>query len=62
MSVDDMLPEMHKDVIALYTYGKIMISWRNSDDSWLLEKLYGPVTHWMPLPALPERENSGDNI
>lgn len=61
VSVDDMLPEMHKDVLALYTYGKIIISWRNSDDSWPLEKLYGPVTHWMPLPGLPERETSGGN-
>ena len=59
VSVDDMLPEMHKNVLALYTYGKIMISWRNSDDSWLLEKLYGPVTHWMPLPAPPERTEQG---
>ncbi len=62
VSVDDMLPEMHKDVLALYTYGKIIISWRNSDDSWPLEKLYGPVTHWMLLPGLPERETSGGNI
>ena len=61
VSVDDMLPEMHKDVLALYTYGKIIISWRNSDDSWPLEKLYGPVTHWMLLPGLPERETSGGN-
>ena len=30
VSVDDMLPEMHKDVLALYTYGKIIISWRAS--------------------------------
>ena len=55
VSVEERLPEMHKDVLALYTYGKIMISWRNSDDLWLLEKLYGPVTHWMPLPAPPDR-------
>ena len=33
------------------------VAWRHIDDGeWTSYSVLGNVTHWMPLPALPEQE------
>lgn len=55
ISVKDVKPEFHKNVLLRYADGAIGIDCRYCwEREFLLEKLYGPVTHWMPLPAQPK--------
>lgn len=55
VSVEERLPEHLKDVIALYRNGRIDIDWVDSSGDFKFGSLFDGVTHWMPLPAPPDR-------
>ena len=55
VSVEERLPEHLKDVIALYGNGKIDIDWVDSSGDFKFGSLFDGVTHWMLLPAPPDR-------
>lgn len=55
VSVEERLPEHMKDVIVLYGGGEIDIDWVDSLGDFRFDNLFGRVTHWMPLPAPPDR-------
>ena len=52
---NERLPEWKVDVLVLYDSGKIDINWADSVGEFMYENIYGRVTHWMPLPAPPDR-------
>lgn len=56
VSVEDRLPEGEKCVI---TDGMLVAI--DSGKGARRRALRGFITHWMPLPGLPERETSGGN-
>ena len=56
VSVEERLPEHLKDVLALYGNGRIDIDWVDSSGNFKFGSLFDGVTHWMPLPAPPEKE------
>lgn len=58
VSVEERLPEHLKDVIALYGNGKIDIDWVDSSGDFKFGSLFDGVTHWMPLPAPPDKDNN----
>ena len=53
--VEERLPEHLKDVLALYGNGKIDIDWVDSSGNFKFGSLFDGVTHWMLLPAPPDR-------
>ena len=55
VSVEERLPERLKDVIALYGNGRIDIDWVDGSGDFKFGSLFDGVTHWMPLPAPPDR-------
>ena len=55
LRVEERLPEHLKDVLALYGNGKIDIDWVDSSGDFKFGSLFDGVTHWMPLPAPPDR-------
>lgn len=56
IDVKDRLPERYETVIVHYGNGKIKLDWQDVSGHFLLDGLYGGVTHWMPLPEGPEGE------
>ena len=58
VSVEERLPEHLKDVLALYGNGKIDIDWVDSSGDFKFGSLFDGVTHWMPLPAPPDKEQT----
>lgn len=58
ISVKDRRPEPSEDVIVHYERGRIAIGVMYYDGEFCFEGLYGAVTHWMPIPAPPEKEGS----
>lgn len=58
ISVEERLPEHLKDVLALYGNGKIDIDWVDSSGNFKFGSLFDGVTHWMPLPAPPDKEQT----
>lgn len=54
ISTKDSLPPLHQDVLLHYLDGHIFIGCRFRF-GFLYEKLFGVVTHWMPLPAPPTK-------
>lgn len=54
ISVKDKLPGPLEDVLVCYTCGKVTCGYKHYSGDWSLEGLYGPVTHWMPLPEPPK--------
>lgn len=60
ISVKDDLPEPLEDVLVCYTCGKVACNYTNYSGGWLFEVLYGPVTHWMPLPEPPKEVRNHD--
>lgn len=62
ISVKARLPEPCKNVLVLYDVdtdidirSKVDISYREEGKTrFEFEDIYGPATHWMPLPDLPE--------
>ena len=59
ISVEDELPKNLDDVLIHYADGRIEVGCRYSD-GWLMERSWGPVTHWMPLPEPPKEINNHD--
>ena len=54
ISVDERLPEMHKDVLC-FNGRSVGIDFICSDGTWCEEVNHViPVTHWMPLPEAPK--------
>lgn len=63
ISVEERLPEYMENVIVFFSginraegsvLPRIDTSCRTYHLGFLLENIYGPVTHWMPLPEPPE--------
>ncbi len=48
------LPPKREDVLVRYGNGYIGIDWSDSTRCFMFDRLYGRVTHWMPLPEMPE--------
>ena len=55
VSVNTRLPEKRKDVLVHYGNGRIGIDWIDSTQCFVFDELYGRVTHWLPIPELPDR-------
>ena len=55
VSVEDRLPEKRKDVLVHYGNGRIGMDWIDSTQCFVFDELYGRVTHWLPIPELPDR-------
>lgn len=57
--VEERLPEV--DLEVLVTWGKTAeVAWRRlHNDDWVAFAPLGKVTHWMPLPQMPEKEVQG---
>lgn len=60
ISVKDRLPRLWMEVLLCHTDGTIVIGNRRGW-GFMFEDIYGPVTHWMLLPAPPagRREEHG---
>jgi hypothetical protein len=56
ISVRAMRPRRGKRVLCLHEDGSIHIEAMLSGGEFYYDALYGPVTHWMPLPVAPGRE------
>ena len=59
ISVDERLPEKGKHVLCLYPqkdYGsKVVVDYAETADGFFAEQyLFGPPSHWMPLPEPPK--------
>lgn len=59
VSIKDELPEPLVDVLCTFNnggYGPKIVDrgWMFHDGSWPYEKIYGKVTHWMPMPKPAE--------
>lgn len=54
ISVKDKLPAPLEDVLVCYANGNVSCSYKLYLGDWSFESLYGPVTHWMPLPEPPK--------
>lgn len=52
--VDDKLPKVCENVLAVYEDGHIDSSALIYSGHWLLAPLHGEVTHWRPLPEPPK--------
>lgn len=55
VNLNERLPEKRKNVLVRYGNGRIGIDWIDSTQCFVFDELYGRVTHWMPLPAPPDR-------
>ena len=55
VSIDERLPEKRQDVLVHYGNGRIGIDWIDSTQCFVFDELYGRVTHWLPIPELPDR-------
>ena len=55
VSVTKRLPEKRKEVLVHYGNGRIGIDWIDSTQCFVFDELYGRVTHWLPIPELPDR-------
>ena len=53
ISVDDHLPERFGEVIVCYENGDVREACLFPDGGFIHERLYGRVTHWMPMPFPP---------
>lgn len=54
IKVSDKLPEENKDVLVYDSEVGICIAWLDDEDWYALGLNYVDVTHWMPLPEIPE--------
>ena len=57
VSVNKRLPEKRKDVLVHYGNGRFGIDWIDSTQCFVFDELYGRVTHWLPIPELPDRRS-----
>lgn len=60
ISVKERLPEPMEDVLAAHKSDQVGIEFLLNDRSWIYSSVYGPVTHWMPLPQPSEKEAEDD--
>ena len=42
-------------MLVHYGNGRIGIDWIDSTQCFVFDELYGRVTHWLPIPELPDR-------
>ena len=57
ISVEEILPVPHHDVLVHYSNGKNEVGWSlPSLQHFTCECLHGKATHWMPLPPAPKGE------
>lgn len=66
ISVEDRLPEYAEDVLVYFSGGgivppRVAKTCRLYNMGFLLESVYGPVTHWMPLPDPPKGVNQHEH-
>ena len=54
ISVDEQLPDHWGPVLVHYENGDVREGCRFPDGGFIHERLYGRVTHWMPMPFPPE--------
>lgn len=53
ISVEERLPESVTEVIVTYEDGTVRSDFLLNFGVFCLEKMYGKVTHWMPMPGAP---------
>lgn len=56
ISVRAKMPQPLHRVLCLHEDGSICIEAMHYDCTFYYDTLYGPVTHWMPLPKPPKEE------
>lgn len=56
ISVSSARPRPGKHVLGLHPDGSIHIEGMFPDGAFYYDELYGPATHWMPLPKPPKEE------
>lgn len=56
ISVRKQQPKPFKCVLCVHESGEICIEAMMYGGEFYFDELYGPVTHWMPLPVAPGRE------
>ena len=56
ISVKDRLPKKRTEVLAVISLGIMVVAWYDREWSYNGITLHN-VTHWMPLPELPESED-----
>jgi len=56
------LPEPMEDVLAAHKNGQLCIEFLLDDRRWIYKSVFGPVTHWMPLPKHPEKEAEAEML
>lgn len=66
ISVEDRLPEYNEDVLVYFSGGgiappRVDKTCRLYNMGFLLEGVYGKVTHWMPLPDPPKGVNQHEH-
>lgn len=54
IDVRDRLPEPYVDVLARHKNGYVRVECMSLYESFSFSPVYGEVTHWSPLPELPE--------
>ena len=57
ISVDDRLPERDVEVLVYASDGLVYLAWIDFKWDWVAEestKIVAGVTHWFPVPDLPE--------
>ena len=54
IDVRDRLPEPYVDVLAVHKNGYVRVECMTPYESFSFSPIYGEVTHWSPLPELPE--------
>lgn len=58
VSVEERLSERNKRVLVHYSGGQVDIDCLDDLHRYRWESLYGLVTHWMPLPESPKKQEA----
>jgi hypothetical protein len=56
ISVKDRLPDMYVEVLSIDKEKNTVVSWVKYNNGWESNDDFYEITHWMPLPLLPEEE------
>ena len=69
ISVEERLPEDQRDILTVNGHGliRIMGLYHKHGDKWSWVhderiKHYNDITHWMPMPELPKKDDHEDNL